>query len=242
MRYSCLIGLGVGSLLLAVACSCVPPCFAAGKRAYPDPKRFEKRITAFEAKDEKTPPPAGAILCTGSSSMVGWHGTIEKDLAPLTVIPRGFGGSTMHDVLHYADRVVIPYRPRAILVYEGDNDIACGIEPEKARDTYAAFAGKIAKALPGTRIYFIAAKPSIRRWKMWPRMKALNNLVKEMCVGNKMLTFIDVAPAMLDDTGTPRKDIFKADNLHMNRQGYTLWTEVVKPVLMENESKFEKAD
>ena len=118
------VRIGLGPLMSLMVLSCL----SAEGGTYPNPERFEKAVQAFEAKDKKDPPPASAIVCTGSSSMVGWHKTIRNDLAPLTVIPRGFGGSTMNDVLYYAERVAIPYRPRAILVYEGDNDIACGIE------------------------------------------------------------------------------------------------------------------
>jgi len=91
--------------------------------------KYEKEIQDFESADRKQFPPPGAIVCIGSSSMKGWHSTIVNDLAPLTIIPRGFGGSSMNDALHYVDRIVIPYKPRAVAVYEGDNDIADGISP-----------------------------------------------------------------------------------------------------------------
>ena len=96
-------------------------------KPYRDPTRFEQQIQAFETTDQQAFPPQNAIVCTGSSSMRGWHDTIADDLAPLTVIPRGFGGSNMNDALHYADRIALAYKPRAIVVYEGDNDIAQGI-------------------------------------------------------------------------------------------------------------------
>src|SRR5690606_29530466 len=139
-------------------------------KGYPDPTRFEKAILAFEEQDQKLPPPEEAILCIGSSSMRGWHGKITEDLSPLTVIPRGFGGSNMNDVLHYMDRVVLPYKPRAILLYEGDNDMAHGISPEAFLKVFQTFVARLHSELPETRVYVLSVKPSIARWEIWGKM------------------------------------------------------------------------
>ncbi len=201
-------------------------------KEYDSPARFEKAIQAFEAADRQKPPPPGAVLCIGSSSIRGWHGAIAEDLAPIRVIPRGFGGSNMNDALHFADRIVLPYKPRAVVVYEGDNDVAGGIAPEKIADTFVALAAKIHKRLPATRIYFLSIKPSIRRWELWPQMQKANRLIAELCIEDKRLTYVDVAHGMLDD-GKPRKDIFLDDNLHMNRAGYVIWRDALRPILLE---------
>jgi len=173
--------------------------------------------------------------------MRGWHETIRGDLAPLTVIPRGFGGSNMNDLLFYSDRIVLSYKPRAIVVYEGDNDIAQGIAPEKVRDTFLTFVDKIHSALPETRIYFLSIKPSISRWHLWPQMRNANTLIERECAGNEKLTYVDIADVMLGADGKPRKNIFVEDNLHMNRKGYKKWRDVVKPVLLAAELEFESA-
>lgn len=236
------ISVAQGAIALLVLGMAVSVSESRGEegKPYPNPARFEKAIARYEAQDKKTPPPAGAVVCIGSSSMGGWHRTIKKDLAPLTVIPRGFGGSNMNDALHYADRIVIPYRPRAVLVYEGDNDIACGVAPEQVRDAFAAFVAKVRRALPDVRIYVLSVKPSIRRWKKWPQMRAANGLIEAMCSQDKGLTYIDVASPMLDADGTPKKDIFRPDGLHMNGKGYAIWTETARPILVEREREFEK--
>ena len=119
------------------------PCFAQKTAIeYPDPNRFEEAILHFESLDSITFPPENAIVCVGSSSMRGWTGTITKDLAPLTVIPRGFGGSNMNDALYFSDRIILKYKPRAIVLYEGDNDIALGISPEIILEKFQEFAEK----------------------------------------------------------------------------------------------------
>lgn len=207
---------------------------------YPDPStRFVKNIEKFEASDAKSMPPEGVIVCIGSSSMRGWHGTIKKDLEPLTVIKRGFGGSNMNEALYYADRIVIPYKPRAVVVYEGDNDIAQKVSPQKVAETTRAFVAKVHESLPDCRIYFLSIKPSIKRWSMWPKMVEANKLIEEICAEDDRLTYIDVATVMLDDEGQPQKNLFKEDDLHMTRDGYVLWRDQVRPVLVENELEFE---
>jgi lysophospholipase L1-like esterase len=171
--------------------------------------------------------------------MRGWHKSIKEDLAPLTIIPRGFGGSTIHDANHYIDRVVIPYKPRAILLYEGDNDVAGGYNMEEIVAKYREFVKRVHAALPEARIYVLSTKPSESRWKHWPATQQLNAELKKMCDGDPRLTFIDVATPMLDENGEVRKELFLGDKLHMNPEGYKLWTSVVRPVLMQKEGEFD---
>lgn len=224
---------------------CTATCFSQGssavsKKAYTsDPTRFEESILRFEAADSEQPPLKDAIVCIGSSTIRGWHSTIEKDLAPLTIIPRGFGGSNMNDALHYADRIVLPYRPRAIVLYEGDNDIAQGIKPKTIADTFRLFVEKIHGELPDCRIYFLSIKPSIKRWHLLPKTKKANRLIAAACSKDDRFTYVDVASVMLDDEGNPRMDIFQEDDLHMTRAGYTIWQNTLKPILLEAELQDE---
>jgi lysophospholipase L1-like esterase len=206
---------------------------------YPNPSRLETVIKAFEAESKAAPPPEGAIVAIGSSSMRIWS-TIQEDLAPLKIIHRGFGGSTMYDALHFADRIVLPYRPRAVLIYEGDNDAIIGISPERISEAFNAFVAKIHDTLPNARIYVIAIKPSVNRWKIWDAIQRANELLEATCDADPLLTFIDVAAPMLDEEGRPKAGIFLSDNLHMNEKGYHIWKEAIRPVLIEHELKFEK--
>jgi len=171
--------------------------------------------------------------------MRGWHETIRTDLAPLTIIPRGFGGSNMNDALYYADRIVLPYKPRAVVLYEGDNDIAQGIYPSKIADTFIDLVKKIHIELPQCRIYFLSIKPSISRWKMWGKMEESNGLIAKECAKDNKLMYVDVASAMLNEAGNPKEEIFLADNLHMNKLGYEIWTTILKPILLEAELRYE---
>ena len=220
-------------------------CFAQvaesdGDKKYGSPQRFEAHIEHYEAIDKSDPPPQGAIVCVGSSSMGGWHEMIGQDLAPLTVIPRGFGGSNMNDALYYADRIVLSYQPRAIVIYEGDNDIAQGIAPEVVAEMARSFVSKVHHRFPQCRIYFLSIKPSISRWHLWPKMKEANELIAAECAKDPRLTFVDIASGMLNDEGKPRKNIFKADDLHMTREGYVIWRDALRPILMKSELRYEE--
>jgi hypothetical protein len=206
----------------------------------PDPARWEQTIQTWEAEDRAQPPPEGAIVFIGSSSIRFWR-TVHEDMAPLTVIHRGFGGSWMRDAVHYADRIVTNYKPRAVVLYEGDNDVGGGsLSPEGLLSGFEAFVAKVQAELPETRIYFLAIKPSVLRWDNWNAMNRANMLVKAATESSDLLTYVDVATPMLDPDGTPPRDLFVADMLHMKPRGYEIWTSVVRPLLMEREGRYEQ--
>lgn len=206
--------------------------------SYPDPSRLEEAIQAFEEQSRSTPPPEEAIVGIGSSSMRLWN-TIHRDLAPLKIIHRGFGGSTMNDALYFADRIVLPYRPKAVLLYEGENDAEIGIQPERIFETFHTFVDKVHQNLPGTRIYVIAIKPSINRWRIREIINEANELFKAACAADALLTFIDIATPMLNEKLEPRQEIFLEDQVHMNERGYRIWKETIRPILMKHEAEFE---
>jgi len=205
-----------------------------------DPTRFNAVIDAFESADSVNMPPLGAILVTGSSSIRGWHSTIKEDLSPLTVIPRGFGGSTMFDLLHFLDRIVLRYKPRAVVIYEGDNDTgAFGVSPAQIAEETKQVISKIHKLLPQTRIYLISVKPSLARVAFWDKAQETNHLFKKISASSNKISYIDIAAALLRADGNVMEDIFLADNLHLNEKGMRIWVETIKEVLMIAEAQYE---
>src|SRR5512136_620806 len=143
------------------------------------PDAWEWSISRFEAQDRAKPPAKDAIVFTGSSSITFWK-TLEQDMAPLPVINRGFGGSKIHQVAHYVDRIVVPYRPRAVVLFAGTNDIA-GSKPKTAQqvfDGYLTFVQAVHTALPETPIYYISITPTPSRWKYWPMVREANRLIQ----------------------------------------------------------------
>lgn len=190
------------------------------------PERWAAEIDALTRNDRDQPPPRGGVVFVGSSSIVGWK-TLAADFPDFRVIQRGFGGSELADSVHYAERVVLPYEPRAVVLYAGDNDLANGKSPEAILEDFRAFHRKLHAALPATRIVYIAIKPSASRWKLRDQMIATNRLIADECSRDPRLRFVDVFTPMLNAHGEPRAELFVEDQLHLNAAGYALWTPLV---------------
>ena len=207
----------------------------------PDPERFENAILRFELLDRENPPPADAIVLTGSSSIARWNDQAAQALAPLTVIPRGFGGSVMNDVLHFLDRVAITHRPRAILIYEGDNDTGMSqpIPTETILDQLRRIIERVHMELPETRIYVLSVKPSILRWNVWPLAQEVSAGYRVIADDDPLVYYVDVATPLLNADGSLRPEIYVEDGLHLNDLGNSIWGTAIKNALMSVEGEFE---
>ena len=204
------------------------------KHAKDDPTVWEREIRRLEKFDRIRPPRPAAIHFVGSSSFRYWK-SLTEDMAPLSVLNRGFGGSQIHDVTYYVQRIVVPFQPRAIVFYAGENDLAGVLwsrqkSPEDVRLAFAKFCGTTHALLPDVPIYFISIKPPKARRKHWPTMQEANRLVREHCCTDSRLHYIDVVPALLDDAGNPQLDVFRWDGLHYNEKGYAIWAAIIKPI------------
>ncbi|MEI9892864.1 MAG: SGNH/GDSL hydrolase family protein [Chthoniobacter sp.] len=193
----------------------------------PDPlAKWEPEIAAFETKDQQNPPPKGGIVFVGSSSIRKWT-TLAADFPHHRVLNRGFGGSQLIDSVHFADRIVLPYEPRMIVLYAGSNDLHAGKSPDQVFADFQAFVEKIRAKLPRTEIAFISIAGNPSRWAEVEKVKATNGLIESYIKDKPDMKFINVFPRMLGSDGQPRPEIFVADRLHMNAEGYKLWTEIV---------------
>lgn len=195
-----------------------------------DPTRFEADIQAFERADLASPPPADPVLFVGSSSIRVWP-DLPGDFPDYPAMNRGFGGSHMSDLLYYFDRIVAPYDPALIVVYEGDNDLAGGKSVDEVYDDYLEFVALVEAQLPTTDIAFLATKPSPSRSGYLEVTRQLNERLEALAAGDLHMWFIDIFTPMLADSGQPRPELFGSDMLHMNAAGYVLWQSVVEPVL-----------
>jgi lysophospholipase L1-like esterase len=191
---------------------------------------FEKEIKAFEAADAKQAPPKDAVLFIGSSSIRMWT-TLAADFPGVPVINRGFGGSQIADSVRYADRIAVPYHPRRIVIYAGDNDIGAGKTPRQVLEEFQAFVAKVREGLPDVPVDFISIKPSIKRWKLVDRIKEANALIEQWAKEQKNIGYIDCFTPMLGPDGKPREELFRPDGLHMTKKGYDLWVSIIKPRL-----------
>jgi lysophospholipase L1-like esterase len=194
--------------------------------------KFEKNIAAFEAEDRASPPPKDAILFVGDSQFTRWK-SIHEDLEGYTVINRGFGGSRMSDLLHYTDRIVIPYRPRLIVVNEGGNDIHTGRSPEELLADFKAFVGKVRRALPQTTIALSGLQPSPARWSQADLRRRFNAMLREWAATETNVVYVDLFDAYLGADGKPREELFVADRLHHSAEGYAVRLRAMRPLLGE---------
>lgn len=189
-------------------------------------EKWEPEIRKFESADHAEMPPKNAILFVGSSSIRFWTNLAES-FPKKKIIRRGFGGSTMADALHFADRIILPYEPKEVLVYEGDNDLAAGKAPAEVAAEFRQLARTIQEKLPKTKVWFISVKPSPSRAKLEAKARALNAEIEWWSKAQKRVGYIDVWTPMLGPDGNPRPEIFREDKLHMNADGYEIWKRVI---------------
>lgn len=195
---------------------------------------FAKEIAAFEKQDAISFPSKDGILFIGSSSFTKWKDV--KDYFPgYPIINRGFGGSSLLDVIRYEKEIIFPYLPKQIVIYCGENDVASSdtITAKIVFQRFKKLFTDIRAAIPGVPIVFVSLKPSPSRWQMKDRMKAANKYIKKYLAKRKKTDFVNVWDAMLDGDGNPMKDIFLSDNLHMNAKGYAIWQKLIAPYLLK---------
>lgn len=203
---------------------------ATGEAADTSWRQWEADIRRFEAQDRAQRPDTGGVVFVGSSSIRMWE-TLASDFPAAHVINRGFGGSELRHVSHFADRVVLPYAPRLVVVYAGDNDINAGRTPEQVLGDFQMLVRTIHEARPATRIAFVSIKPSPARWALADAARMANSMVQRYVRSDARLAFIDVFDPMLGFGGRPRPELFISDSLHMSPAGYRLWRTLVEPYL-----------
>lgn len=192
--------------------------------------KWEKDIAAFEAKDRENPPAKGGIVFVGSSSIRRWT-TLAGDFPHHRVLNRGFGGSQIADSVHFADRIVIPYAPRMVVLYAGGNDLNAGKSARQVFANFRAFFAKVRTALPETEIAFISIAGNPKRWAQVEQVKEVNESIRAFLKEQPRTQFIDVFSKMLGTDGLPLPHIFVEDRLHMNAAGYAIWRDVIGPYL-----------
>ena len=218
------------TLLIGFCCLIICAAAVSAQQTPASPNRWEADIKKFEEADRQNPPAKSAVVFVGSSSIRMWK-DLAEDFPDTKVINRGFGGSQLADSTYYADRIVIPYQPRMVVLYAGDNDLAAGKTSQQVFEDYKAFVSRVREKLPNAKIAFISIKPSLARVKLMEQMRATNELIRGYAAAGKNLVFIDVFPPMLNQAGQPRPELFIQDGLHMNREGYDIWRKVVAPYL-----------
>lgn len=217
--------LAVLSFGLIVQAAPTPPEAAAGHAAH-----FENEIAAFEKADLKSPPPRDAVLFVGDSAIRMWK-SLAEDFPEFKVINRGFGGSVLSDSTFFADRIVVPYHPRLIVLKAGGNDLTGGKSPRQIADDFQAFVDAVRSKLPGVRIAYQSINPNPARWSQKEKRLQTNALIKAMVEKGTNLDFIEVWDPFLGSDGLPKKALFLPDGVHNNPAGYKVMADIVRPHL-----------
>jgi lysophospholipase L1-like esterase len=223
------------AIVLAGCLLALSASLAIGGEAEHNFARWEREIAAFERADRTNPPPKGALLFIGSSTIRLWK-TLAQDYPDQKVINRGFGGSEIVDSTHFADRIVVPYAPRMIFLRAGGNDLWAGKTSEQVFADFKEFVSTVQKALPQAEVVFISLNPSVARWKQADKEKAVNTMIADYIRGKPGLKYIETFDMVLGADGQPRPELFVGDKLHFNAEGYKLLIERVRPFLPKKAS------
>jgi len=209
--------------------------FPAAAGSFAQDHAFHDEIMAFKAQDSITPPAAAPILFTGSSSFRIWK-EVQAAFPGYGIINRGFGGSIITDVTFYAEDVIFPYKPRQIVLYCGDNDLAASdtvtaeVVFSRFKELFSLIRGRMEKV----PILYVAIKPSPSRERLMPRIVEANRLIADFLRGQSHVAFVDIYHPMLTPDGRPRPELFQEDMLHMNAKGYAIWRKVIRPYLKKH--------
>jgi lysophospholipase L1-like esterase len=189
---------------------------------------------------QKAPPAPGGVICIGSSHMQLWK-SVKQDLAPLTVVNYGIGGSRMTQAADlFIDNLAIPFKPRAVILYEGSNDINAGTKPETVLEDFRKLYGKLHAALPQTRLYVLGVVPSPgKRFLKIAELRETNKLLAKECATQPWMKFIDITEPLIGADGQPKEELFKPGDIHMLPAGYAVWKSVIAPVIVPAEKSFE---
>lgn len=199
-----------------------------------DPLVWESAVNELTSRDSEREYPENAVLFVGSSSIRFWS-TLEQDMAPLPVIQRGFGGAKLSDVLFFADRLIWPYKTDAIVLFAGTNDIT-GREndksPEEVLALFKELVSKMEKELPESTLYYLPITPTSSRWEIWAKADRANNLIADFSEKHDQVVYINSTPHFLNEDGSLREELLFIDGIHLNDDGYAVWTDLVREHLL----------
>jgi lysophospholipase L1-like esterase len=217
-------------VLAAFAFAFAAACAHAPAQQVAEAPRFAAEIARFDSIDRARMPAPGGVVFVGSSTIRLWP-DLKSDFPGVNVIQRGFGGSRLDEVVRYAPKIVIAYKPRLIVLYAGDNDLAEGRTAEQVYEDYKSFVALVHRSLPDTKIAFVSIKPSESRWNLVEEMRSANEMIRRFTVTDPRLEYVDVFNPMLGPDRRPRPELFRADKLHMTAAGYELWRGILGGVV-----------
>lgn len=198
-----------------------------------EPFPMWNEVQRFKKQDSIAFPSANQVLLIGSSSFTIWK-DVQSYFPNTPIINRGFGGSSLPDLIRYRYDVIFPYQPKQIFIYCGENDFAASdtVSVNTVVERYKALHQLIRAKYPKTPLVYVSMKPSVSRVKLMPKFDEANKAIAEFLKADTHSRYADVYHAMLRPDGTVMDDIFVADRLHMNAKGYAIWQKVLAPFMM----------
>ena len=193
----------------------------------------------------------------GASNFRMWK-NMDNDLAQFNVQNHGFGGATDVLLMHYAPRILLPYRPGIVVVQSGSNDyMGLTGSPKKKAATSLALKRHMyeyfRENLPDTRFIALGALLMPGFAQATELSLLINEGLRELCeelnnssgdaAAGPQFTYVDLAPLTYERTaggdgtfsGSYRTELFKSDGIHLNRDGQMALCEgYIKPVLEIN--------
>lgn len=192
---------------------------------------FWNEIKEFKKTDSVKAPPRNAIVFVGSSSFRMWK-NVQQDFPNHVIINRGFGGSSLPHLIEYADEIIIPYKPKQVVVYCGENDFMNDtVTSEIVTNRFIKLFDILRKDLPKAEIVFVSMKPSPSRQRLMTEIASANAAIRDFLKSKPRTAFVNIWDDMLDMDGEPREELFLKDMLHMNSAGYAIWQKALMPYL-----------
>lgn len=229
----------IRQIFVAMAILVLLLLFTTGDKAQTTENRFEKQVQAYETADKTAPPPKNAILFVGDSQFFRWK-TLSEDLPEYIIINRGIDSFQFSDVLNFYDRLVTPYKPRMIILHVGGNDVHNGKTAERVLADFKTFVAKVRAVQSKVPIAFSSITPGPGRWDEADKRRQTNKLLKDYIATQKNLHFIDLWDAMLTKEGQSREELWVADRIHPNHDGYLVRVKIMRPLLGKPDKKVRK--
>ncbi len=181
-------------------------------------KRLEAEIAAFAYEPR--------LVFYGSSSIRLWD-SLYKDFEWYLPANLGFGGSTLEACVYFFNRIMKQIQPQHLIVYAGDNDLGDGRTPLQVHGYFVELCRLMDESYKNLPVSYISIKPSLARWDIRHKIQYTNSLIEASIANKPNITYVDVFNYMIGNNGLPDTDLYEADGLHLNKNGYRLWKEIV---------------
>jgi lysophospholipase L1-like esterase len=202
--------------------------------------QFEQEVSLLESLDLEEKAGEKDLLFIGSSSIRLWD-NIQVDMYPYSSVKRGYGGAHFYDLIHFSERLVKNHYPKAILIFvandiTGSNDfinLVGDISPNEVKKLFRYNYKSIRRIHKHIPIFLIETTPTPKRWKVWNKILQANKKLERFCKQETNLYFISTRDKFIGDDGLLIQSLFLNDELHLNVDGYKLWSSVIKSKLIE---------